>query len=76
MCLDHGPVIWTFKLAGHPPRPCPAGEKGRYAAGGLGDATFTAIAVLDEPRPAVKKRRRTRPEVKRKSDSSPVESAP
>ena len=45
--LDHVPLIYTFNLAGYRPSPC-AGDRGRYTIGGFTDATFTAMAVLED----------------------------
>ena len=45
--LDHVPLIYTFNVAGYQPSALPAGERGRYTLGGFTDATFTAMAVLE-----------------------------
>jgi hypothetical protein len=50
--LDHGPLIYTFNLAGYRPSALPAGERGRYTLGGLTDATFEALRVLESGRDA------------------------
>jgi TROVE domain-containing protein len=49
--LAHIPLIYTFNLAGYDRAHLPSGEKGRYTfGGGLSDAAFSMLAVLEEQR--------------------------
>lgn len=44
------PLIYTFNLAGYKAAHLPSGEKGRYTFGGLTDAGFKVIEILESTR--------------------------
>lgn len=45
--LDAFPILYTFNIAGYVPAQMEQGEKGRYAFGGLTDAGFRIIELLE-----------------------------
>jgi hypothetical protein len=44
------PALYTFNLAGYRPASGPSGERGRHAFGGLSDAAFGMLSILDSGR--------------------------
>lgn len=45
--LGHVPSIYTFNLAGYRPGHLPSGTRGRHTFGGLSDAAFTMLPLLE-----------------------------
>lgn len=50
--LSRVPLIYTFNLAGYRPGHLPSGSQGRYTFGGLTDAGFRAMALLESNKDA------------------------
>lgn len=48
--LSRIPLIYTFNLAGYAPAHLQSGEKGRYTFGGLTDAGFKLIPIIESQR--------------------------